>query len=130
MIGDQRDQTTAGVLIVDGDDLVRGSIRRILESAGHKVIEVPEIREAPSVCALTLANTVIMEVASPVEIHLETIRQLRDECPGAAVVAISADGQAYLELAKEAGATDVLAKPFNDVELIDVVARSLSRQRK
>jgi len=130
MIGDPHDQSMATVLIVDGNDLVRGSMRRILESAGHKVIEAPDIREAPSLCALTLARTVIIEVASPVEIHLETIRQLRDECPGAAVVALSADGQAYLELAKKAGATDVLAKPFDDVELIDAVARGLSRQRK
>jgi two-component system response regulator (stage 0 sporulation protein F) len=111
------------VLIIDGYDLVRGSVKRILDSAGYKVIEVPNMREAPSVCALTLAEVVIIEVDAPIDRCLETIRELRGRCPAAAVIAISADGQTNLDMAKAAGATDGLAKPFDDVALIDAVTR-------
>jgi CheY-like chemotaxis protein len=123
MTDDQSDQSAPTVLIIDGYDLVRGSVKRILDSAGYKVIEVPNMREAPSVCALTLAEVVIIEVAAPTDRCLETIHELRKQCPAAAVIAISADGQRYLEMAKAAGATDGLTKPFDDVTLIDAVTR-------
>jgi FixJ family two-component response regulator len=123
MTDDRRDESAPTVLIIDGYDLVRGSVNRILESAGYKAIEVPNMREAPSVCALMLAEVVIIEVAVPTDRCLETIRELRRQCPDAAVIAISADGQTNLDMAKAAGATDGLAKPFDDVALIDAVTR-------
>jgi len=123
MTDDRRDLSMPTVLIIDGYDLVRGSVKRILDSAGYKVIEVPNMREAPSVCALTLAEVVIIEVAAPTDRCLETIRELRRQCPAAAVIAISADGESNLDMAKAAGATDGLTKPFDDVTLIDTVTR-------
>ena len=126
MTHDRPEQSAATVLIIDGDDLVRGSIKRILESAGLKVIEVPNMRDAPSLCALAFAEVTIIEVAAPTDRCLETIRELRRQCPAAAVIAISADGQTYLDMAKAAGATHVLAKPFDDVALIDAVTRDRS----
>ena len=129
MTDDRSDQSAPTVLIIDGYDLVRGSVKRILESAGCKVIAVPNMREAPSVCALTLAEVVIIEVAAPTDRCLETIRELRRQCPAAAVIAISADGQRYLEMAEVAGATDGLTKPFDDVDLIDAVMRGQSLRR-
>jgi len=126
MTNDRHDQSAPTVLIIDGDDLVRGSVIRILESAAHKVIEVPDMREAPSVCALTLAGVAIIEVAAPTDRCRRTIRELRRQCPAVAVIAISADGQTNLDMAKAAGATDVLAKPFDDIDLISAVARGLS----
>jgi two-component system response regulator FixJ len=116
----------ATVLIVDGDDLVRDSVTRVLGRVGHDVIELENRAAVRSVCEQTAPHVVILEIAMADRKDLQLISELRDHFPNTAVIAMSGGRWHQPDPAKRAGAVDVLEKPFDDVELIEMVEQSLA----
>lgn len=65
-------------------------------------------------------DLVITDLIMPKKEGIETITDLRRECPGLPIIAISGDlknSSLYLNLAKQIGATRTLLKPFAIAEL-------------
>jgi CheY-like chemotaxis protein len=115
----------ARILVMDDDDLLRGAIRVILESAGHQVIEAADGAAGLRLYREQGADLVLVDIFMPERDGLEVIRALRSEAPKAKVVAMSGGGSSgridLLEAAAGLGAFRALWKPFHPRDLLTAI---------
>jgi CheY-like chemotaxis protein len=113
------------ILIADDDQQIRRLIRRILEPHGHEVTEAADGREAMRLSGEPRPDVLIIDLIMPEMEGLETIREIRADCPHARIIAISGGGmapsEAYLHLAERLGADVCLPKPFGPAQLVEAV---------
>jgi DNA-binding response OmpR family regulator len=129
----------AAILVVDDEVEVGEAIRRVLTQAGFVVTVVISADAALRAIDESPPDIVVTDVIMP-KIHgLELVKILRARYPRVRVIAISGGGSfgpqaykpdaisthAYLAAAREAGAQEVLTKPFDMSELLAAVRRHL-----
>lgn len=114
------------VLVIDDDDAMRSTIRRILERDGHEVHEARNGSEGLRVFREEPAEVVVTDLIMPDKEGIETIVELRAEAPAVRILAISEGG---ISLAEDAlddavalGADASLPKPFTVDQLRGAVA--------
>ena|SRR5258708_23847389 len=119
----------ATILVIDDDEAVRYSIRRIMQGEGFAVAVAANGREALELLDRAFPALVITDLIMPEMEGLETITELRKRRPELPIIAISGGGRVirpgYLDFAKKLGASDVLAKPFEPEDLVAAVNRQL-----
>lgn len=119
----------ANILIIDDDAALRGTMRKILERAGHRVREAPDGARGIMLYREEAADVVVTDLIMPEKEGIETIIELREEYPGVRILAVSGGGSidpgGPLTDATYLGADAALAKPFTVEELQDAVARLL-----
>lgn len=119
----------ACILLVDDEEAVRYTLRRMLERAGHDVFEATNGREALIALKSKRADLVITDIVMPVKEGTETILELRRRDPSLKIMAISGGGRTgnmdYLDVASRFGADCTLAKPVRMQELLDAVSTTL-----
>ena len=119
----------ARILVIDDDGQVRGAIRRILERAGHTVLDAADGEAGIRVYRERPADLIITDIFMPERDGIETIQQLRREFPGVKIIAISGgDRTRSMDLGKDAellGASRSLRKPFELTELLKAVSELL-----
>jgi DNA-binding response OmpR family regulator len=121
-----RDDT---ILIIDDEPMIRHLATRILDRAGYRALSAANgilglacfRRERPAL--------VITDLIMPEREGIETIRHIRREGADTPIIAISGGtltGTAdFLAMARELGATAILRKPFEPIELLLLVERCL-----
>lgn len=119
--------STARVLTVEDDPIVRADLRLILEDAGFDVC--PDARdgaEAVSFAREHRPDLILIDLSLPGMNGVEATRRILDErdVPIVALTGHAAGG--LVEQAIEAGAVAHLIKPFHDTHLIDTVTGALS----
>ena len=128
------------LLIVDDEADVRTALRRVLERAGYVVRVASHAEQALEALRAEPAEVMITDMIMPKQNGAELIASVKEEFPTVRVVAISGGGNfwpqgyrheaittsAYLAAASTAGADGVLAKPFEILELLDVIRGVLS----
>jgi DNA-binding NtrC family response regulator len=123
----------ATILVIDDDDAVRGGVRRLLERSGHVTIEAAEGRKALLLCEAVDVDLVITDLNMPEMDGIEVIMALAERRPGLPVIAISGGGKIPKELLLHSagllGAVTTLAKPFELLEIRDVVEKALASRR-
>ena len=85
----RQDTESKRILVVDGEEAVRGGLRRVITGAGHEVIEAHEGHAGLAFCSETSVDVVVVNLTLPDMDGVEFIRQLRHGCPKAKVVAIA-----------------------------------------
>lgn len=114
------------ILLVDDDDLSRGTIHQMLERAGHEVRSTASGAEALQLFRAHQPGLVITDLIMPDTDGLELIQQLRKLDGTVRILAISGGGRVnaneYLSVARKFGAAGILAKPFSNQELKDAIA--------
>jgi two-component system chemotaxis response regulator CheY len=114
------------ILLVDDDDLSRGTIHQMLERAGHAVTSTGSGSDALRLFGSTKPELVVTDLIMPDTDGLELIQELRKADPAIRILAISGGGRVnaneYLSVARKFGAAGVLAKPFSNQELKDAIA--------
>lgn len=119
----------ARILVVDDDAAVRGTVRKILERAGHTVVEADDGRSGLAQYRTARADLVITDIFMPDEDGLAFLRAIRKERPRPKVIVVSGgDATGRLDMTEHArllGALQVLRKPFELQELLDVVDHAL-----
>ena len=127
------------ILVVDDEVEVAEAIRRVLEKAGFSVAVTNGATEGLQAAEMQRPDIVVTDMIMPKANGLELIKTLRDRHPRVRVIAISGGGSfglhsykpdaikthAYLAAAREAGADEVLTKPFDMNDLLAVVRRQL-----
>ena len=117
------------ILVIDDEDLVRTTVRLLLEKQGHQVIEAKNGNDGLRVLSGTKVDLVITDIIMPEKEGLETIMDIRTRNPGARIVAMSGGGRArnldFLTVAKKLGAAHALRKPFTSAELLAAVNQVL-----
>ena len=116
----------ARILVVDDDQPTRVALRVALGSAGHEVIEASSGHEGIRLYCEHPADIVLLDLVMPEKDGFETIRELRRNFPDVRVIAISAHGQHYLQIAEGLGAVGMLAKPFKPEEVLEAVREALA----
>ena len=123
----------ASILVIDDDEQLRTMLKLVLQLAGYDVIDAGNGDEGLQRYSAQPADLVITDIIMPGKEGLETILELRRRDPLVKIIAISGGGQAgdnqYLRLAKKFGASQVLAKPFSNEEILLAVGELLSDGR-
>lgn len=113
------------ILVIDDEAALRTTIRKMLESASHEVIEAENGRIGIEAFRKQPADVVVTDIIMPQKEGIETIRDIRAIDPNVRIVAISGGGRNknmdFLRIAGKLGATATLAKPFRKEELLACV---------
>jgi two-component system, chemotaxis family, chemotaxis protein CheY len=119
----------AKVLVVDDSSLSRRISRRILEDAGHAVVDAADGLAALERYALNRPDVVLLDVTMAEMDGLEVLRQLRAMDSAARVVMVTADVQTSTRtLAESGGAVGFVAKPLASEAVLRAVAAALAGQ--
>lgn len=130
------------ILIIDDEAEVGRALRRVLERAGYAVTITTGSADGLAAFARHPADVVIADIVMPKTHGIDLIKAIRQHVAAATrIIAISGGGNfgplayqpeaitttAYLAAAREAGADEVLTKPFDKEDLLDAVKRLLAR---
>jgi two-component system chemotaxis response regulator CheY len=116
----------ARLLVVDDDEADRVVLRAILERAKHEVWVAKDGAEALTHFQNHRIEVVITDLQMANVHGLELITILRELSPRPGIIAISATGEAQLDMARLMGASHTLQKPIRPDILLNAVA-DLSR---
>lgn len=110
------------VLVADDNDVAQRLCKRVLEKAGYGVLIAADGLQAVDIAVRQRPSMILMDVAMPGIDGLEAMRRIKAEIPAMPIVIASAhsmasDHQRFLE----AGADNVLSKPFRLADLIAIV---------
>lgn len=110
------------VLVADDNEVAQRLCRRVLEKAGHRVLTASDGQEAVNLALGEVPDMILMDVAMPGMDGLEAMRQIKAQKPSMVIVIASAHSMAGdRERFLEAGANDVLSKPFKLTDLTGMV---------
>jgi CheY-like chemotaxis protein len=117
----------ASILLIDDDEALRRTIRRMLSTAGHDVVEAGNGASAVSLIAAAKPTLVITDVFMPEKNGIDTTKEIRTHCPAMKILAITGGGRAgrFYHLLKEMGVDVVLEKPFSKEEVLEAVGQLL-----
>lgn len=116
------------VLIVDDDDLVRETLRFVLEDGGYRVYSAASGAEALRLLEREPIDIVLSDIFMPGMNGFDLLRQIRERAPETPVILIT--GYGNIEMAREAlkqGASDFITKPYNIHEIPIMIERNLTR---
>ena len=121
---------TARILLIEDDPDALLAIEILLSHLGYKVETARNGREGLKMFRANAPDLVLTDIIMPEVEGIETIIAMRQLRPDAKIVAMSGGGpmnrESLLDMTVKLGATDSLAKPFDDDQLAQVVARSLA----
>jgi CheY-like chemotaxis protein len=114
---------TITVCVIDDDHLVRRTMCEALQSAGYATVEAADGNEGIAVIERTNPSVAVIDIIMPSREGLDVIVEATQRFPQLKILAVSGGGQMgptdYLELARQLGAHDTLAKPFRNAEFLD-----------
>ena len=120
------------ILLIDDDPLVAFTVERMLQGAGHAIVRASDGEKGLKLLKEGRFDLVITDIIMPVKEGIETIREIREHDAKIPVIAVSGGGHGsggnYLRMAQALGATEVLAKPFDQDELLAAVGRCLKKK--
>ncbi|MBW2459503.1 MAG: response regulator [Deltaproteobacteria bacterium] len=126
------DSAAGTILLVDDEDVVRRSMRRLLKQAGYKVVEAADGREAVTWFqnADPPPDLVILDVEMPELDGVGAFLELHQVDPRVRVAFLTGDTtDARAEVLHDLGDVDVLTKPLGAGELLGRVSRAIQRPR-
>src|SRR6266446_1672900 len=120
----------AGITLFADNTARRSPMRRVLERAGHQVLEASDGDAGLKLLAETGVRLVITDIFMPGQDGIVTLRRIRKEFPGVRVIAVSGgDATGRIDLRRDAellGAARTLRKPFAPAELRRAVEETLA----
>jgi CheY-like chemotaxis protein len=120
------------ILVIDDNADLRDLLQLMLETAGYEVVVAADGVAGVAAQRLAPCPVVVTDLFMPNQDGIETIGILRSEFPQVKILALSGGAAAvrgrlqhvgsYLGVAEEAGADRVMSKPFDNDELLRIVA--------
>ena len=121
---------SAKILVIDDSGLARKNLRRMLQGAGHHVVEAQDGIAALEMYFAEKPDVVLLDLVMSGMYGLDVLKKLRELDPGARVVVVSADIQTpSRDLARELGAGAFLSKPVEEAEVLSAVGALLNGER-
>ena len=118
------------ILVIDDNVVVRNTIVQLLEGEGYQVVSAEDGRRGLSVFRAERPDLVITDIIMPEKEGIETIRDIREVSPNAKIIAISGGGRIgntdFLRIARQLGASDVIAKPLDPDHFISIIRERLA----
>lgn len=107
------------ILVIDDQDMVRFTVRRILQSAGHEVMEAASGDAGIALYRAREPALVVTDLLMPDKPGGETIAELRESGANAKIIVMT--GGAGIDTARHLGADLALEKPFRADALLAAV---------
>jgi two-component system response regulator AtoC len=120
----------ANILVVDDQDSIRHFVSKALEEDGFSVTTAGSVREAREAIDRDLPDLAVLDLKLPDGTGLELLGEIKRMQPEVSVIMMTAFGE--LETAVEAmsaGAFWFVKKPFQNDELLALIARALESQK-
>ena len=124
--------SVATVFVVDDDESVRTALKRLLKSAGHKVITFS--------CAedffehdhrFDVSGCLVLDIQMPGLSGIELQEQMAAAGLNIPIIFITGHGNVPASVrAMKAGAVDFLEKPFDDLALLDAIHRAIAKDTR
>ena len=115
------------ILVVDDEPMIREGLKVALEMEGHKALTACDGNEAIRIAEERKPHLIITDIIMPESDGIEVITVVKEKNPKIKILAISGGGRIsakdHLKIAKQLGASGVLAKPFSTEELISEINR-------
>jgi CheY-like chemotaxis protein len=123
----------ARILVVDDDAAVQGTVRLLLERAGHSVVTAGDGRKGLSLCETSDFDLLFLDIFMPGMDGFETMRMVRQQHPLMPIIVISGrpisvepeSAPDFLTMATKLGAVSSLQKPFKPADLLAAVTGCL-----
>ncbi len=121
------------ILVVDDDDLLRKTVRAMLESVGHRTVDAVDGVDGLNQFRQQSFDLVICDLFMPNKQGFDTIKEMRESAPNLPIIAMTGGVPAnqsgadtdYLQSAVGSGATLSIAKPFAYRDLLTLVQQCL-----
>jgi len=118
------------ILVIEDNPIVRSTVGRILQAGGYEVISANDGLQGVAAFRKEQPDLVVTDIIMPEQEGIETIRQILSDRPNAKIIAISGGGRIgntdFLQIARKVGATEVLPKPFDPDDLLQLVSNCLN----
>ncbi|NMP24341.1 response regulator [Sulfobacillus harzensis] len=112
------------ILIADDAAFMRSRLRKMLEQAGHTVIEAASGAQAVALYGEHHPDGVLMDITMPDMDGIAATQAICQTDPTARIVMVSALGQqAMMVAALQAGAKDFVVKPYEPDRIMQVLAK-------
>lgn len=116
----------AKILIVDDAQLARRMMRSILAPEGHEIIEAADGYAALEQYHLSGPDLVLLDMIMSDMQGIDVLHKLLELDPQARIIMATADIQtSTYEMAREAGASAFVTKPYNRDEVLSAVDKVL-----
>jgi len=115
-----------GILDAEDNDANLFVIRTMLKRAGHTALVARDGVEAVEIASRERPRLVLMDISMPRMNGIDAALRIRDVITGAVprIIAVTANATArQREACAAAGCDGFLAKPIDQAELLDVIAR-------
>ena len=121
--GPKDDLAAARILVADGDDRCRETVRRVLADAGHEVDSACDGAEAIWVTEWAPKDLLITAISLPVSSGPDLIRNLRSRFPQLKVIVLLRrdEPEENVLAARAVGADRILTRPIESERLIECV---------
>ncbi len=119
----------ARILVVDDEEIVLKSCRKILEGGGHEVFTALSGQEAFNLLKREPIDIVITDIKMPGIDGMQVLERVKTEYPDVLVIIIT--GYSTVQSAVQAmklGAFDYVPKPFTPDEVLVVVEKALEKK--
>jgi two-component system chemotaxis response regulator CheY len=118
----------AKILITDDAAFMRGSLKYIVEGAGHSVVgTAKDGQEALKLCGKLKPDIVTLDILMSGMDGLAALKAIKKEHSGVKVVMVTALGQEEKqEEAFKSGASGYIIKPFKQTEIVDEIRKVLA----
>jgi len=121
------------ILVIDDEPSIRRLLRRVLETAGHKVFEAADGKQGIRRYHQVAPDLVITDIVMGEREGLECIQELRLVSPAMPIIAMSGGmskgGLDVLALATRFGATRTFPKPLDLAAVLSAVREELAVRR-
>lgn len=124
---------TKRILVIDDEPTALDLLQRILEGEGYEVLMAANGQEGVELFRRNPCDLVITDIVMPLKDGLQTILELRDECPDLPFIAISGGGaiskERYLTVAGYLEKVITIAKPFS-VDTVVAAVTGIFKERQ
>jgi response regulator NasT len=118
------------VLVVDDNEVVRQTVRRVLNRVGYEVVgEASNGAEAVEITEALHPNLVLMDVEMPKLGGIEAAREIQRRCPTPVILLTAYDSPELIRKAGDAGVMAYLVKPLEAGEMMRTAEIALARFR-
>jgi len=117
------------LLVIDDEEIIRLSAKRVLEPAGYLVQAPPSPTEALSLLQEQGFDLVLLDLKMPEMDGIEVLRRIKELSPETEVVIVTGYGTIQSAVAAlRLGAYDYIEKPLNPEALTNAVRRALEHR--
>jgi DNA-binding NtrC family response regulator len=122
--------TPASVLIIDDETAIRESLQTLLELEDYHVTQAETAEQGLNLLATNTYDLILLDISLPDRNGLDVLEEIRERDASLPIIMITAHGTVDNAIrAMQNGASNFIAKPWDNEKLLADVAAAVARRR-